>query len=116
MELPFCRKHSQDIDTMLVNRSWVDPDENYIDAAEYLNQIDFVKLEKHYFVICANDLDLDFPNIQNPYCKNEVIISHDFDEECDDLACEDCGRDIFPNTYKNSVILCFQLNLIRKKL
>lgn len=116
MELPFCRKHSQDIDAMLVNRSWVNPDKNYIEVAEYLSQLDFVKLEKYYFVVCANDLDLDFPNIQNPYCKNEVIISHDFDEDCDDLACEDCGRDIFPDTYKKQRYFVLSIKINTEKI
>ena len=116
MELPFCRKHSQDIDTMLVNRSWVNPDENYVEVAEYLSQIDFVKLEKYYFVICANNLDLDFPNIQNPYCKNEVIISHVFDEVCDYLGCVVCGGDIFPDTYKKQRYLVLSIKLNTEKI
>ncbi|NSX82967.1 hypothetical protein GOM44_00155 [Wolbachia endosymbiont of Atemnus politus] len=118
MELPSYQEHSQDreiIDTILVNRSWVSPNENCIRAAEYLSQLGFIKLGKYYFVICANDLDLDFPNVQNPYCKNEIIIPHDFNESFDDLACEDCGRNIFPDTYKKQryLVLSIKLNTER---
>ncbi|WP_353273383.1 hypothetical protein [Wolbachia endosymbiont (group A) of Agelastica alni] len=116
MELPFCQEHSQDreiIDTILINRSWKNPNENYIRAAEYLSKLGFVKLEKYYFVICANSLDLDFLDVHDPYCKNEIIIAHDFNEDCDDLACEDCGRDIFPDTYKKQryLVLSIKLNI-----
>ncbi|MDG7056570.1 MAG: hypothetical protein LKM43_00210 [Wolbachia endosymbiont of Penenirmus auritus] len=115
MELTSCQELSQDreiINTILVNRSWVSPNEDYIRAAEYLSRLGFIKLEKYYFVICANDLDLDFPNVQNPYCKNEIIIPYDFNENFDDnLACEDCGRDVFPDTYKKQRYLVLSIKL-----
>ncbi|XGA08495.1 MAG: hypothetical protein U0X86_000738 [Wolbachia endosymbiont of Xenopsylla cheopis] len=96
-----------------MNGSWVNPKEGYLEAAKYLSNLGFIKFEISYFVICANELDLDFPDVYDPDCKNQIIITHDFNEDCDDLSCEDCGRYILPNTYKKqrSLVLSIKLNI-----
>ncbi|GHM58564.1 MAG: hypothetical protein sL5_09110 [Candidatus Mesenet longicola] len=110
------QKHSQDreiVNAILMNGSWINPKKGYLEAAKYLSKLGFIEFEISYFVICANELDLDFPDVYDSDCKNQIIIAHDFNEDCDDLSCEDCGRYILPNTYKKqrSLVLSIKLNI-----
>lgn len=104
------------VDAILINRSWKNPSGDYLRVAEYLSQLGFIRYEKYYFIICANKLDLDFPTVYDPYCKNEIIIIDDFNENCDDLACEDCGLDILPNTYQKQRYLTLSTRLNTEKI
>lgn len=81
--------------------SWVNPNQNYIKAAKYLSDLGLIKTQERSYIICSYRQDkLDWPNVVDPYCNNEIFIDEDFDEACDNIICENCNRDILPNTYK----------------
>lgn len=81
------------------SNSWINPNQVYLEAAYHLGQLGFIQLKEHYFIKCANPLDvLDFDSLINPDCENKIPIPDDFDESCDDLICEECGRYILPIT------------------
>lgn len=80
---------------------WVNPNQNYIKAAKYLSNLELIKMQDRSYIICSYRQDkLDWPNVVDPYCDNEIFIDEDFNEACDNIICENCNRDIFPNTYK----------------
>lgn len=94
--------------------SWIDPQNDYLETAAYLAELGFIRLKEVYFIICSRMEDhLDWPHVFYPDCSNEIPISPDFDEECDDMLCEDCCRYILPNTHqkKRFHLLSTNLNL-----
>ncbi|WP_342068454.1 hypothetical protein [Wolbachia endosymbiont (group B) of Melanargia galathea] len=99
MVLQSCQKQISDLFSS--DSSWVNPNQDYIKAAKYLSNLELISMQEKYYIICANRQDkLDWPNVIDPYCKNEIFIDEDFDEACENIICEDCNRDIFPNTYR----------------
>jgi len=99
MVLQSCQKQISDLfssDSSLVN-----PNQNYITAAKYLSDLELIKMQERFYIICSYRQDrLDWPNVVDQYCDNEIFIDEDFDEVCDNIICENCHRDILPNTYK----------------
>lgn len=99
MVLQSCQEQISDLFNS--GSSWVNPNQNYIKAAKYLSNLELIKMQERAYIICSHRQDkLDWPNVVDPYCNNEIFIDEDFDEVCDNIICENCNRDILPNTYK----------------
>ncbi|WP_265015115.1 hypothetical protein [Wolbachia endosymbiont (group B) of Camptogramma bilineatum] len=93
--------HEQIADLLSSNSSWVNPSQNHIKAARYLFDLGWIKMQERYYIVCSREEDrLDWPNVVDPSCSNEIFIDSDFDEACDDAICENCSRHILPNTYQ----------------
>ncbi|MDR1139419.1 MAG: hypothetical protein LBJ80_04175 [Rickettsiales bacterium] len=106
--------HEQIADLLSSNSSWVNPSQNHIKAARYLLDLGLIKMQERYYIVCSREEDhLDWPNVIDPSCSNEVFIDPDFDEACDDAICENCSRHILPNTYQKqrSHLLSIYLNI-----
>ncbi|WP_265022898.1 hypothetical protein [Wolbachia endosymbiont (group B) of Ischnura elegans] len=66
-----------------------------------MSDLKLIQMQERSYIICSRRQDkLDWPNIVDPYCNNEIFIDEDFNEACDNIICENCNRDILPNTYK----------------
>jgi hypothetical protein len=79
--------------------SLVDPSQDHVKAAKYLFDLGLIKMQERHYIVCSREKDhLDWPNVIDPNCRNEIFITSDFDETCDDLICENCSRYILPNT------------------
>lgn len=99
MVLQSCQEQISDL--LNSGSSWVNPNQNYIKAARYLSDLKLIQMQERSYIICSRRQDkLDWPNIVDPYCNNEIFIDEDFNEACDNIICENCNRDILPNTYK----------------
>ncbi|MDN5248196.1 MAG: hypothetical protein QWI36_03615 [Wolbachia endosymbiont of Tyrophagus putrescentiae] len=99
MVLQSCQEQISDL--LSSGGYWVNPNQNYIKAAKYLSDLELIKMRETYYIICSYRQDkLDWLNVVDPYCSNEILIDQDFDEACDNIICENCNRDILPNTYK----------------
>ncbi|APR98641.1 hypothetical protein [Wolbachia endosymbiont of Folsomia candida] len=97
--------------------SWIDPQSDYLKTAAYLAGLGFIRLKEVYFVICAREEDhLDWPHVFYSDCSNEIPINLDFDEECDDMLCEDCCRYILPNTHQKKRFHLLSANLNLEKI
>lgn len=93
--------HEQIADLLSSNSSWVNPSQNHIKAARYLFDLGWIQMQERYYIVCSCEEDyLDWPNVIDPSCSNEIFIDPDFDEACDDAICENCSRHILPNTYQ----------------
>ncbi|EAL58518.1 conserved hypothetical protein [Wolbachia endosymbiont of Drosophila ananassae] len=93
--------HEQIADLLSLNNSWINPSQNHIKAARYLFDLGLIKMQERCYIVCSREEDhLDWPNVIDPSCSNEIFIDPDFDEACDDAICENCSRHILPNTYK----------------
>lgn len=99
------------------SNSWINPNQVYLEAAYHLGELGFIQLKEHYFIKCANPLDaLDFDNLINPDCENKIVIADDFDESCDDLMCEECGRYILPITHQKQRFHVVSLSLQKQAI
>lgn len=99
------------------SNSWINPNQVYLEAAHHLGELGFIQLKEHYFIKCANPLDaLDFDNLINPDCENKIAIADDFDESCDDLVCEECGRYILPITHQKQRFHVVSLSLQKQAI
>lgn len=99
------------------SNSWINPNQVYLEAAHHLGQLGFIQLKEHYFIKCANPLDaLDFDHLINPDCENKIAIADDFDESCDDLVCEECGRYILPITHQKQRFHVVSLSLQKQAI
>ena len=99
------------------SNSWINPNQVYLEAAHHLGQLGFIQIKEHYFIKCANPLDaLDFGNLINPDCENKIAIADDFDESCDDLMCEECGRYILPITHQKQRFHVVSLSLQKQTI
>jgi hypothetical protein len=99
------------------SNSWINPNQVYLEAAHHLGELGFIQLKEHYFIKCANPLDaLDFDNLINPDCENKIAIADDFDESCDDLMCEECGRYILPITHQKQRFHVVSLSLQKQAI
>lgn len=99
------------------SNSWINPNQVYLEAAYHLGELGFIQLKEHYFIKCANPLDaLDFGNLINPDCENKIAIADDFDESCDDLMCEECGRYILPITHQKQRFHVVSLSLQKQAI
>ena len=99
------------------SNSWINPNQVYLEAAHHLGELGFIQLKEHYFIKCANPLDaLDFGNLINPDCENKIAIADDFDESCDDLMCEECGRYILPITHQKQRFHVVSLSLQKQAI
>lgn len=97
--------------------SLIDPSKTYLETALYLFGLGFINFKEVYFVICSRVEDhLDWPHVLYPDCSNEIPISPDFDEECDDMLCEDCCRYILPNTHQKQRFHLLSTNLNLEKI
>lgn len=104
-------------DILRSHDSWIDPSKAYLETALWLSDLSFVKLKEVDFVICSRIEDhLDWPHVFYPDCNNEIPISRDFDEECDDMICEDCCRYILPNTHQKQRFHLLSTNLNLEKI
>lgn len=99
------------------SNSWINPNQVYLEAAYHLGELGFIQLKEHYFIKCANPLDaLDFDHLINPDCENKIAIADDFDESCDDLMCEECGRYILPITHQKQRFHVVSLSLQKQAI
>ncbi len=99
------------------SNSWINPNQVYLEAAYHLGELGFIQLKEHYFIKCANPLDaLDFDHLINPDCENKIAIADDFDESCDDLVCEECGRYILPITHQKQRFHVVSLSLQKQAI
>ncbi len=99
------------------SNSWINPNQVYLEAAHHLGELGFIQLKEHYFIKCANPLDaLDFDSLINPDCENKIAIADDFDESCDDLMCEECGRYILPITHQKQRFHVVSLSLQKQTI
>ena len=99
------------------SNSWINPNQVYLEAAYHLGELGFIQLKEHYFIKCANPLDaLDFDNLINPDCENKIAIADDFDESCDDLMCEECGRYILPISHQKQRFHVVYLSLQKQAI
>lgn len=104
-------------DLLSLNSSWVNPSRDHLNAAKYLSDLELITTQERYYIICSYKEDsLDWPYIIDPNCDNEIFIDRDFDEACDDLICESCGRYIFPNTYQKQRFHLLSVYLNSKKI
>ncbi len=104
-------------DVLESNEPCIDPSKAYLKTAIYLSSLGFIKLKAVDFVICSRKEDhLDWPHVFDPDCTNEIPISPDFDEECDDMLCEDCCRYILPNTHQKQRFHLLSTNLNLEKI
>jgi hypothetical protein len=110
--------HEDALQALLEGRySWIKPNQIYLEAAYHLGQLGFIQLKEHYFIKCANPLDaLDFDGLINPDCENKIPIPDDFDESCDDLICEECGRYILPITQQKQRFHVVSLSLQKQAI
>lgn len=122
MALRSCLKqnaaHEDALQALLeASNSWINPNQIYLEAAYHLGQLGFIQLKEHYFIKCANPLDaLDFDGLINPDCENKIPIHDDFDESCDDLICEECGRYILPITQQKQRFHVVSLSLQKQAI
>jgi hypothetical protein len=99
MDLLSCQEQIADL--LSANSSWVNPSQNHLKAAKYLSYLGLLKIQERYYITCSYEEDhLDWPNVVNSNCDNEIFIDPDFNEACDDIICENCSRYILPNTYQ----------------
>ena len=99
------------------SNSCINPNQVYLEAAHHLGELGFIQLKEHYFIKCANPLDaLDFDNLINPDCENKIAIADDFDESCDDLMCEECGRYILPISHQKQRFHVVSLSLQKQAI
>ena len=104
-------------DILKSNDSWIDPKKDYLETAVHLSGLGLINLKEIYFVICSREEDhLDWPHVFYRDCSNEIPISPDFDEECDDMICEDCCRYILPNTHQKKRFHLLSTNLNLEKV
>lgn len=104
-------------DILKSNDSWIDPKKDFLETAANLSYLGFVNLKEVHFVICSREEDhLDWPHVFYRDCSNEIQISSDFDEECDDMICEDCCRYILPNTHQKQRFHLLSTNLNLEKV
>ncbi|WP_214303311.1 MULTISPECIES: hypothetical protein [unclassified Wolbachia] len=116
MDLQFSQKQAV-ADILRSHDSWIDPSKAYLETALWLSGLGFIKLKEVDFVICSREEDhLDWPHVFYPDCNNEIPISPDFDEECDDMLCEDCCRYILPNTHQKQRFHLLSTNLNLEKI
>lgn len=97
MVLQSCQEQISDL--LSSGSSWVNPSGSHIKAAKYLSNLGLIRIQEKHYIICAHKEDrLDWPNVVDPNCDNEIFIDENFDEVCDNIICENCNRDIFPNS------------------
>jgi len=91
--------------------SWVDLNQEYQNALAILQKEQFVHHASKHFIKCYNPKDVK-DSAANPECDNQIYIEDDFDEDCDDLVCDNCGRYILPNSHRKTrcVKITVQLN------
>jgi hypothetical protein len=53
------------------------------------------------FIKCYNPKDFK-DSVTNFDCENQIYIEDDFDEDCDDLVCDNCRRYILPNSHSKT--------------
>lgn len=115
MVLQSCQEEISDLFSFA--RSWVNPNHNYIKAAKYLSNLDLIKIQEMQYIICSHKQDtLDWLNVTDQYCKNEILIDENFDEGCENIICENCNRDILPNTYKKQRFYRLSVHLNPEKI
>ena len=86
---------------MMYPRSWVDLNQDYQNALLFLQENHFVRSQACCFVKCYNERDVeDLKFVSHHGCNNRIYMAPDFDEACDDLVCDGCGRYILPNTHR----------------
>ena len=104
MGLKYCQKPGAATDAikalMMHQGSWVDLNLEYQDALMFLQEYQFARQYSSLFVKCCNKKDVqDLNFVANYDCRNRIYIEPDFDEDCDDLVCDNCGRYILPTTH-----------------
>jgi hypothetical protein len=88
-------------DLLSFNNSWVNPTPLYLSAIKDLVSKNLIIIKESHFIQCVNLEDtFDLPNLIDYDCRNEILIYSDFDESCDDMICDNCGRYILPNTFQ----------------
>ena len=104
MGLRYCQKQGAATDAIkaliMHQGSWVDLNQEYQNALMFLQENNFARSHSSCFVKCYNHRDVeDLKFVSNHDCHNQIYIEPDFDEDCDDLVCDSCGRYILPNTH-----------------
>jgi len=103
MDLKYCQKRGVATDAIkaliMHSGSWVDLNLEYQNALMFLQENQFTRQCSSLFVKCCNKKDVqDISFVANYDCRNRIYIEPDFDEDCDDLVCDNCGRYILPTT------------------
>jgi hypothetical protein len=84
--------------------SWVDFNQEYQNTLSFLLSEQFVHHTSNSFIKCYHPKDFK-DDSTNPDCDNQIYIEDDFDEDCDDLVCDNCGRYILPNSHSKTRFL-----------